>query len=158
VNPLPHTVKPKAKRRGDLRDTLNDLRSTPSRIRISLVRWFRQSTLRVLVLEILHFPLRMSACVTTPYIRRGVTIFAANRDRSMGNLAQESKYQDACTRYIQELMEKLPWAVALDLEVAAQAHRAGALWIRDTLGNETHSTEHIQPSGNASTTGKDTAQ
>jgi hypothetical protein len=158
VNPLLHTVKPKAKRRDVLRDTLNGLLSTPSRLRTFLVLWYRQSTLRILALEILRFPLRMSACVTTPYIRRGVTIYAARRDRSMGNLVQESKYQDACTRYIQELMEKLPWAVALDLEVAAQAHRAGALWVRDTLDNETHNTEHIQPSENASTTGKDTAQ
>jgi hypothetical protein len=66
----------------------------------------------------------------------------------MGNFDQESKYQDVCTRYIQELQGKLLWIGLLDLEIVAQAHRAGALWALDTLGNETHSTEQIRPSGN----------
>jgi hypothetical protein len=63
----------------------------------------------------------------------------------MGNFDQESKYQGVCTRYIQELQEKLLWIEVLDLEIVAQPHRAGALWARDILGNETHSTEQIQP-------------
>ena len=130
-----------------LKGILDDLRTILLRARTSLAQWFSHSTLRVLALEILHFPLRMSACATNPDVQQGaVTIWSARRDRSIGNWNQESKYQDACTRYIQELQEKLPWVGALDLNIVAQGHRAGALWALDTLGNEIRSTEQIQPS------------
>jgi hypothetical protein len=149
--PLPHTATSTARRENVLRGTLNALRSIPSHARISLILWFYRSTLRVLALEIRCFPLRIAACVTNPDVQQGgVTIWSARRDRSMGNWGQESKYQAVCTRYIQELQEKLPWAGVLDLNIVAQGHRAGALWALGTLGNGTHSTEQIQPSENQS--------
>jgi hypothetical protein len=148
--PLPHTAnRSTARRKNVLQDSVDALRSIPSRVQTSLALWFYHSTLRVLALEILHFPLRMSACVTNPDVERGgVTIWSAQRDRSVGNWDQESKYQSDCTRYIQELQEKFPWVGALDLNIVAQGHRAGALWALDTLGNGTHSTEQTQPSEN----------
>jgi hypothetical protein len=99
----------------------------------------------------------MSECVTNADVEQGgVTIWSARRDRSMGNWDRESKYQADCTRYIQELQEKLPWVGALDLNIVAQGHRAGALWALDTLRSEIHNTEQIRPSeNNTSTTGKD---
>lgn len=91
----------------------------------------------------------MSACVTNPDVEQGgVTIWSAQRDRTVGNWDRESKYQSDYTRYIQELQEKFPWVGALDLNIVAQGHRARALWMLDTLGNGIRSTERIQPSEN----------
>lgn len=76
----------------------------------------------------------------------------------MGNFHQESKYQDACTQYIQELQERVQWVGVLDLEIVAQAHRAGALWVRDTFDSKIDNPEQVQSSANNTpTTGKDTA-
>lgn len=124
----------------------NALQSICVRGRTSLLLWFRRSTLRVVVLEIRCFPLRMIACVTTPFLRHGTTIYAANRDRSMGSFDEERKYQRACTLHIQELQGNHPWVGPLDLEIVAQAHRQGALWVRDNYGIGIESTEQIQPS------------
>lgn len=147
---LPHTSTPStAKRTNVLRGIGNALRSIPSHVQTSLVPWFYHSLLRVLALEILHFPLRMSECVTNPDVERGgVTIWCARRDRTVGNWDRESKYQSACTQYIRELQEKFPWVGALDQNIVAQGHRAGALWMLDTLGNEIHSIQQIQSSEN----------
>jgi hypothetical protein len=155
--PFPHKATSTARGTNVLRGIVNALQTILSRARISLVQWFSHSLLRVLALEILHLPLRMSECVTNADVEQGgVTIWSARRDRSMGNWDRESKYQADCTRYIQELQEKLPWVGALDLNIVAQGHRAGALWALDTLRSEIHNTEQIRPSeNNTSTTGKD---
>ncbi len=158
LTPLPYTsTQSTAKRTSVLRGIVNGLLSIPSRVQTSLAQWFAHSLLRVLALEILHFFLRMSECVTNPDVERGgVTIWCAQRDRTVGNWDRESKYQSDCTQYIRELQEKFPWIGALDLNIVAQGHRAGALWMLDTLGNGTHSTEQIQSSENdKSSLGKD---
>lgn len=148
MNLLPSTPL-QATRKDVLRGIVNGLLSIPSRVQTSLVQWFSHSLLRVLALEILHLPRRMSECVTNPDVERGgVTIWSAHRDRTVGNWDRESKYQSDCTQYIQDLQEKLPWVGALDLNIVAQGHRAGALWMLDTLGNGIHSTEQTQSSKN----------
>lgn len=157
---LPHTPTSPARGKNVLRGIANALQSIPSHVQTSLAQWFSQSLLRVLALEILHFPRRMSACVTNPDVQQGgVTIWSAQRDRTVGNWDQESKYQSDCTRYIQELQEKFPWVGALDLNIVAQGHRAGALWMLDTLSNGIRSTEQIEPFVNdTAATGKDASQ
>ena len=111
----------------------------------SLVQWFSHSLLRVLALEILHFPLRMSECVTNPDVEQGeVTIWCAQRDQTVGNWDRESKYQSDCTRYIRELQEKCPWVGPLDLNIVAQKvivpERYGCSY---NSANGTRSTEQI---------------
>jgi hypothetical protein len=106
-----------------------------ARIPLSLAQWFQHSTLRIVALEIRNFPLRIAAVINTPYLRMGNTLFSASRDRSMGNFVQESKYQRVCSASIQALRDNHPWAGPLDLEIAAQMHRQGALWAFDNPGH-----------------------
>jgi hypothetical protein len=102
-----------------------------SRRILSLLQWYHRSTLRIVALEIRNFPLRIVATIRTPYLRLGNTLFSASRDRSMGNFEDENKYQHVCSASIKELRGNHPWVGPLDLEIAAQMHRRGALWAFD---------------------------
>lgn len=108
---------------------------------LSPVRWFHESKFRVVLLEIRNLPLRITAACQVPSPHLGTTLYSASRDRSMGNFVEESKYQHVCREHIQELRENHRWVCLLDLEIAAQMHRQGALWARDTFGNGTDSTK-----------------
>lgn len=105
------------------------------------VRWFHESRFRAMVLEIRNLHLRIAALRRVPSPHLGTTLYSASRDRSMGNFVEESKYQRACREHIQELRENHRWVCLLDLEIAAQMHRRGALWARDTFGNGIGNTE-----------------
>ncbi len=126
------------------------LRSKFRRIATSPLRWYRQSTLRIVALEISTFHLRIVAAINTPSLRLGRTLYSPQRDRSMGNLDEESRYERICSASIRALQDNHPWVGPLDLEIATQMHRQGALWAFDNPDhlscpdNETHSTEQIQ--------------
>ena len=87
--------------------------------------------LRIVVLEIRSFPLRIVAAIRTPFLQLGNTLYSASRDRSMGTFEEERKYQRVCSASIKELRRNHPWVGPLDLEIAAQMHRQGALWAFD---------------------------
>jgi hypothetical protein len=123
----------------------NALQSKFQRYLFSLLQRFRQSTLRLVVLEILYFPRRIAAVITDPWLRYGNTLYVPSRDRSIGNLAEENTHSRACIYRIQELERTHRWVGPLDLEIAAQMHRQGALWALDTFGKGKQSTEQIQP-------------
>jgi hypothetical protein len=116
------------------RGTANALQSKFLRVRSSLLRWFRQSRLRLTVLEIRCFPLRIVASINAQSLRYGNTTYAANRDRSMGSFAAESTHQRECIRHMEALRRNHHWVGPLDLEIAAQSHREGALWAIDNHG------------------------
>ena len=130
----------------------NDPRAKISRLVLSLLQWYLRSTLRIVALEICSFPLRIVAAIRTPYLRLGSTLFSANRDRSMGNFVEERKYQHACSASIRELQDNHRWVGPLDLEIAAQMHRQGALWAIDNSyppfspGIRTRSIQRADPS------------
>jgi hypothetical protein len=127
------------------------LRSKFRRLVSSPLRWYRQSMLRIVVLEIQSFPLRIVAAINTPPLRLGRTLFDLRKDCSMGNFDEENRYERICSASIRELQGNHPWVGPLDLEIATQMHRQGALWAFDSPehlschGNETHSTEQVQP-------------
>jgi hypothetical protein len=121
-------------------------RSKVLRVRFSLLRSFRQSNLRLVALEIRCFPLRILESLRDPWLRYGNTVYAANRDRSMGNFEEENRYSRVCTEYTQELQDGHRWMTPLDLVLAAQSHRAGAIWALDTFGKGTQDIKHVQSS------------
>lgn len=111
-----------------------------------LLRAYRQSTLRLLVLEIRSFPLRILAIVRSSSLRYGSMILAANWDHGIGNIYLENRYSRSCIHHIRELQKDHRWLGPLDEEIAARMYRWGALWALDNLCKETHNTEQIQPS------------
>jgi hypothetical protein len=116
-----------------LRRISNALHASAVRPLLSLLRLYRQSRIRLAVLEIRGFPLRIAVSCGNPLLRYGNTLYSPNRDRSMGTFEEENRYSRACMNHIQELERDHHWVASLDLELAAQSHRAGALWAMDNF-------------------------
>ncbi len=124
----------------------------------SLLRRYRQSTLRLLALEILCLPRRIRAIVNDPILRYGNTFQCGLWDDGIGNFQEERRYSHVCMGRIQELRASHPWVGPIDLDLALYMHRKGALWALHTYGKGTQSTQQIQPSANnTSATRKDAA-
>ena len=142
-----------AKESGVLRRTADAILSSAVRFRVSLGQFYLDSTLRLLVLEIRAFPLRILALRQFPLLRLGNTLSAVAWDQGIGNFGQENKYALACMSRIQELRRTHPWVTPLDLEIASHMHRWGAIWYRDNFqsGIETRDTESVNQSQSLST-------
>jgi hypothetical protein len=123
--------------------TVGVFRAKCLRYRSSLLQSFRQSTLRLVVLEIRSFPHRIAGSINDPMLRYGNTISDANVDRSMGSFDEVSRYSRACIHHIQELQQQHRWISPLDTELIAQSHRAGMLWAVDNLCKKTRDTEPV---------------
>ena len=130
------------------RGIANVLRSKFRQLLASLLFWYRESTLRLVLFEIRSFPLRILAVSKSPTLRYGPTIFAANWDSCRWSVHLENKYGRACMSRIQELQKDHHWLTSLDMEIAARMYRWGALWSLDNVVScsETRSTEQIQSS------------
>jgi hypothetical protein len=126
--------------------TPNAPRSTWQRFLAFLYRGYRLSTLRLVVIEIRCFPLRIAAATKEPLLRYGNTFHSYQWDDGIGNLDEESKYRRACICRIQELQASHPWVGPIDLDLALYMHRKGALWALDTYGKRTQSTQQTQAS------------
>jgi hypothetical protein len=121
--------------------------STLRRFLASLLRAYRQSTLRLLVLEILCFPLRIRATAKDEFLRYGNTSQCGRWDGGIGSFDEERRYSHVCMSRIQELQASHPWAAPIDLDLALYMHRKGAIRALSTYSKRTRSTEQIQPSG-----------
>lgn len=97
--------------------------------------WWHHSNLRILADEICSFPLRIWQCLHTPNLSWGHRIPPYPKDRYKGDLALKSTFVRACGQDILLLRNKHRWACALDLEMAAEAYRAGAAWAIDNFCN-----------------------
>lgn len=117
-----------------------------SRVRTApayLLRWFHRSTLRLVVLEIRSFPLRIPAALKTHWLRFGCSLYDPVRG-SMGSFEEENRYSRACSSHLRELRRDHPWVTPLDEELASRSHQAGAIWAIRNFGKEMKDTEHAQ--------------
>jgi hypothetical protein len=114
----------------------------------SLLRLCRQSTLRLLALEIRYFPLHIQAIVDDSFVRFGNTFQCGQWDNCTGSCDEEHKYSRVCRYRTQELQASHRWVGPIDLDLALYMHRKGALWALHTYGIGRRSTEQIQPSKN----------
>jgi hypothetical protein len=98
-------------------------------------RWWQGSISRIVVQEIGGFPLRILAALRTPHLRFGYTLLSHSENHSMEklNFLEQSKYVRTCRNDMQRLQENHQWVGLLDLQIAAQAHRAGASWAIDNF-------------------------
>jgi hypothetical protein len=129
---------------GALRGIGDRLRAKRKYAVASFLRWFLQSKLRLLALEIRSVFPRIAACLTIPLLQYGNTLYEPSLG-SMGSPEDENRYTRACMAHIQELRREYPWASPVDVELAAQSHQAGAIWALRNFGKGTRDTEHVQP-------------
>ena len=90
--------------------------------------WYRYSRLRLVAEEICSFPRRIVTALRLPHLRWGYSIPAYPNDPCRESLALGNTFLHACNNGIQELARDNPWAGRLDLEMAAEAFLAGAIW------------------------------
>ena len=92
------------------------------------LRWWQHSRFRIVAQEIRAFPRRISAVLRTPHLRFGYCLLSCSESRNTGNFVAESEFVHACKTDMRQLQANHRWAGVLDLEIAAQAYRAGAGW------------------------------
>jgi hypothetical protein len=110
-----------------------DISSSPlSVVRVPIFHWrsdgWKDSTLRMLVLEIRNFPRRVGAILRRSHLRFGPSIPTYPTFDSRESQGQGYEFACACNSDIHKLQRDNRWAGPLDLEFAAESYRAGANW------------------------------
>ena len=102
--------------------------------RSRLLQWCKDSVVALVAEEIYRFPLRISAILRRPsrYTRRALLLPPFPEGVARLTLAQESAYLRACSEDIERLSRENRWAGVLALQIAVQAHLAGAMWSAHT--------------------------
>jgi hypothetical protein len=106
-----------------------------SRLRVLRQSW-RQSILRIVVLEIYNLPRRILAILRTPLLRLGAEIPRGTMDRGNESFGQENVFQCACTQHMEELKSENQWLGHLEIQVAAISFQRGARWAHGNIGNQ----------------------
>src|SRR5260221_1333823 len=94
----------------------------------SLLRSWRSSLSRTIAMELCNLPRRIAAILHASHLRFGPQIPVNMLGHIPGSLASVSSFALACNEDIQQLRALYPWSGPLDLQVAAEAYRRGALW------------------------------
>ncbi len=97
------------------------------------LRWWQRSTCRIVAQEIGALPRRILAVLHMPHLRFGHSLLSCSGSRGTGSFVAESEFVRACRIGMQQLQASHRWAGVLDLEIAAQAYRAGSDWATHNL-------------------------
>lgn len=93
------------------------------------LRWWSESIVRIVALEICNLPRRIQACLREPHLRYGAPLeLPCPADCVWDDSGLESKFLHSCMNDMQKLSLEHRWAGNLERRMAAQAYALGAEW------------------------------
>jgi len=93
------------------------------------LRWWMESSLRIVAEECCKFPLRILTIVRNPMLRYGAPIPDGPEGLGLESWEARNTYLRACSESIEQMQRDNRWIGTLECQMAAQAYRQGAAWV-----------------------------
>lgn len=112
---------------------------------VELWRSEKLANLRIVVDEGCRSVRRIAAILEQPYLPLALRLSPDLEDRTLESLRRESSFLRASMTYTEQLERDIPYIGRVDLRIASQAYRAGALWaLRMSLPGGTVGKGHLK--------------